>query len=567
MQDMSTHRYVVVGGVGGGMAAAARLRRLDETAEIVVIEQGGEVSFASCGLPYFLGGEIADESALLVQTPESLAAALNLDVRVHHRADGLDAAHQVLRVTGPDGPYELAYDHLILSPGARSARPPVPGLDHPAVKTLRTVPDAVELREMVQSGARSAVVLGAGFVGLEAAEGLRRQGLAVHLVEAAPHVLPPLERELAWLVRQELVRLGIDVHDGVVARSIEDDAGQAVVHLADGTILTADLVILSTGTVPNTEVFAEAGCACDEKGALVVDEHGHTNLPAVWAIGDATVSTDAVTRARRPVALSGPASRAGRLVADAIARAGRARVLPAPLGTAIVRIGGQTAAMTGANRSGLTTAGLPFTTLHLHPLHHAGYFPGAQTIHLIVHLDPQSGRLLGAQAVGAAGVDRRIDVLATAIRAGLSASDLIDLDLCYSPPYGSSKDPVSMVGFLADNVLTGQTRLWQPDELDWARGNAFLLDVRSADEFATGHLPEAVNIPHTQVRGRLTEIVRLAAGRPIAVLCASGVRSYLAHRILIAAGLPSRTLSGGMLTLRAWLGFAADTLLVKETAR
>ena len=563
---MALNRYVIVGGVAGGMSAAARLRRLDESAEIIILEQGGEVSYASCGLPYFVGGEITEEAALLVQTPASLRASLNLDVRVHHTVTALDPVAKTVHVEGPDGASDLPYDELILSPGARAARPPIPGLDHPRVHTLRSVPDALTMRDFAREGRGQAVVLGAGFIGLETAEGLRQEGIEVTLVEAVAHVLPPLEPELAWLLREELVRLGIDVRDAMTATAIDDADGRAVVRLADGSAIEADLVVLSAGTTPNTEPFAAAGVSCDGRGNMVVDERGRTNVPHVWAIGDATVSRDAVTGTLHPVALAGPANRAGRLVADAIVRPS-ARRIPSAYGTAVVRVGSQTAALTGANREALVRAGIAFTTMHLHPMHHASYFPGAAQMHLVVHIDPKSGRLLGAQAVGEGGVDKRIDVLATAMRAGLAAPDLIDLDLCYAPPYGSAKDPVTMVGFTADNVLTGQVELWQPGELDWARREAFVLDVRTPREFATGHLPEALNVPHTKLRGRLAEVAAAAGGRPIAVMCQSGVRSYIAHRVLVAAGLPSQTLSGGMLTLRAWLGASAAEVLVSEDAR
>ncbi|MCL2465544.1 MAG: FAD-dependent oxidoreductase [Micrococcales bacterium] len=563
---MPNHNYVIVGGVAGGMSAAARLRRLDEAATIVVLEQGPAVSFASCGLPYFVGGEIAAQSDLLVQTPESLRAALNIDVRLNSRVTALDASGHTVSVTGPEGQYTLAYDQLILSPGTVAARPPISGLDHPSVHTLRTVADAVALRQfaVAPDTPRRAVVIGAGFIGLEAAEGLRLAGVDVTLLEVAPHVLPPLEQEMAFVVAKELRRLGIDVHEAVTITGIADDGGRAVVSLGDAQAFTADLVLLSAGTVPASAPFATGGVTCDERGAIIVDAQGRTNLGDVWAIGDAVVSQDAVTGARRPVPLAGPAQRAGRLVADAIAGHFPARALPHPLGTAIVRVGALTAAMTGANRAGLKAAGLPFTTMHLHPLNHAEYFPGAKTISLMVHIDPVTGAILGAQAVGEAGVDKRIDVLATAMRAGLKAPDLIELDLCYSPPYGSAKDPVSMVGYLADNLVSGVVKLWQPDDLDWALHEALILDVRSASEFATGHLPGALNIPHTELRGRLDDVKAAAAGRPVAVMCQSGVRSYIAHRVLVSAGLISSTLSGGMRTLRDWLGAQADNLLTRE---
>ncbi len=552
-------RIVVVGGVAGGMSCAARARRLDESAEIIVLERGQQVSFANCGLPYHVGGEIEAAGQLLLQTPASLRAALALDVRTGHEVIGLDAGAQSVTVRTASGVIELDYDALVLAPGARAVRPPIPGLDSPRVRTLRTVPDAVALREQVEAGAGSAVVLGAGFIGLEAAEALALRGLDVALVELAPHVLPPLEAELAQLVTDELRRLGIDVRAGVAASSIAHGAAEDAVVLADGSRIAADLIVLSTGVRPETEVFEAAGVAC-VNGALVVDEHGRTSLPGVWAVGDATASVDPVTGVVRPVPLAGPANRAGRLVADAILRPGSARPIPQPLGTAIVRVGELTAALTGANRAALDAAGVDYRTLHLHPNQHAGYFPGASQVHLMLHIDAADGRILGAQAVGADGVDKRIDVLATAIRSGFGVADLIDLDLAYAPPYGQAKDAVNLAGMVGANVLDGTLRLWYADQLD-RLGDVLLLDVRSRAECATGQLPESLNIPHTELRGRLDEIHEAAAGRPVRVLCASGVRSAIAHRVLTQAGFDSASLSGGMLTLRAVLGDRADQVL------
>lgn len=554
-------RIVVVGGVAGGMSCAARARRLDESAEIVVLERGEYVSFANCGLPYHVGGEIEDADRLLLQTPESLRAALDLDVRVRHEVSGLDPGTTTVTVRTPSGESVLSYDALVLAPGARAVRPPIVGLDSPRVRTLRTVPDAVALRHQVDAGARRAVVLGAGFIGLEAAEALALRGLEVAVVELAGHVLPPLEAELAHLVTQELQRLGVAVHDGVAASSIEHGTASDIVTLADGTRIEADLIVLSTGVRPETEVFEAAGIAC-VGGAIVVDDHGRTSAPGVWAVGDAVASTDPVTGAVRPVPLAGPANRAGRLVADAIVRPEAARPIPQPIGTAIVRLGSLTAALTGANRAALDAAGLAYRTLHLHPNQHAGYFPGAGQVHLLLHIG-EDGRLLGAQAVGADGVDKRIDVLATAIRAGLRVDDLIDLDLAYAPPYGQAKDAVNLAGMVGANVLDGTLRLWYAEDLDRVRGEALVLDVRSAAEFATGQLPGSLNIPHTELRGRLSEVRDAADGRPVRVLCASGVRSAIAHRVLTQAGLDSASLSGGMLTLRATLGGRADEVLAR----
>ena len=553
-------RIVVVGGVAGGMSFAARARRLDEQAEIIVLDRGNHVSFANCGLPYYVGGEIAERGSLLLQTPQSLHAALNLDVRTRHDVIGLDPQARTVTVRTDDTVEDLSYDQLVLSPGARAIRPAIPGLDSPRVHTLRSVEDAVGLETLVTTGAHRAVVLGAGFIGLEAAEALAARGLDVTVVELADHVLPPLEPELATLATAELERLGIRVADGVAATAIESNSGSDTVVLADGRRIETDLIVLSVGVRPDTAAFEAAGIACD-RGAIVVDEHGRTNLPGIWAVGDATVSTDAVTGVRRPVALAGPANRAGRLVADAMLRPDQARPIPPALGTAIVRLGKLTAAMTGANRATLVAQDIAHHSVHLHPNQHAGYFPGAAQLHLVVHFRATDGLLLGAQAVGPDGVDKRIDVLATAIRNRMTVRDLIDLDLSYSPPYGNAKDPITMVGLLGDNVLSGTTRLWYPWQLDEVLQTALVLDTRSRAEFDTGHLPGALNIPHTEVRGRLDEIREAADGRPVRVMCVSGFRSYLAHRVLAANGFDSATLSGGILTLRSALGGRAAELL------
>ncbi|KJL21825.1 Coenzyme A disulfide reductase [Microbacterium azadirachtae] len=555
-------RIVIVGGVAAGMSAAARARRLDEDAEIIVLERGEHVSFANCGLPYYVGGEIQDEAALLVQTPAKLRDALDLDVRVRHDVIALDPARRTVAVRGPQGEKQLRYDALILAPGAAAVRPPLPGLDSPRVSTLRTVEDAVRLRARIDAQAsrpaRRAVVLGAGFIGLEAAEALSRQGLEVDLVELAPHVLPPLEAEMAAPVTTELKRLGISVHAGVAAQAVEQHEGHDTLVLADGRRIEADLILLSVGVRPDTAVFETAGVAC-ERGAILVDEHGRTNVPHVYAAGDAVLSADAVTGLRRPVALAGPANRAGRGIADHILRPASARPLPAPVGTAILRVGEITAALTGANADALRASGIHTDTLHLHPTQHAGYFPGATQMALVVHIRRGDGLLLGAQAVGREGVDKRIDVLATAIRAGLTAADLIDLDLAYSPVYGSAKDPVNLVGMVGANVTDGTLALWYAQDWERLRGETLVLDVRSAAEYAAGHLPGALHIPHTELRGRLDEVRAAAAGRPVRVLCGSGVRSHIAHRLLTQSGFDSASLSGGMLTARAVLG---DEVLV-----
>ena len=556
-------RIVIVGGVAAGMSAAARARRHDESAEIIVLERGPEVSFANCGLPYHVGGEIPHEGSLLLHTPETLRASLNLDVRTGHDVTAIDTAAKAVTVASTSGVEDLSYDALILAPGAVAIRPPLPGLDSPRVRTLRTVADAVTLKKWVDDGATRGVVLGAGFIGLEAAEALRHRGLEVDVVELAPHVLPPLECEMASVVTTQLRNLGIRVHAGVAAESVEVGDDEDVVVLADGTRIPTDLVVLSVGVRPDTAFVETAGIET-ARGAIVVDDRGRTSAEGVWAAGDAVISTDAVTGVQRPVPLAGPANRAGRLIADDIFGMAGGRPIPQPVGTAIVRVGEITAAMTGANRASLDAAGIDYTTIHLHPMQHAGYFPGASTVHLIVHVSTDDGRVLGAQAVGYEGVDKRIDVLATAIRAGLPATDLMDLDLAYSPPYGQAKDAVNLVGMVAENVENGRLKLWYADELDQMRESALILDVRTPREYSSGHIEGSLNIPHTELRERIDEVREAAQGRPIAALCAAGVRSNIAYRILVGNGFDAFSLSGGTQTLRQWWGDQAASILVRE---
>lgn len=542
------------------MSAAARLRRRDEGAEIIVLERSKYVSFANCGLPYYVGGEIEDPAKLLLHTPQTLKAALNLDVRINSEVTAINPGAHSVQVTDTETgeAYTLTYDHLILSPGAVAARPPIDGLGSPRVHTLRTVDDALALREA--SGTR-AVVLGAGFIGIEATEALVQRGFDTHLVEYAEHVLPPLEVEMASLVTRELRALGVRVHTGVAAQSIAHGDDRDSVTLSDGTELSADVIVLSTGVRPDTGVAEAAGIET-RGGYILVDDRGRTSVGDVYAVGDATVGCDH----DRPVALAGPANRGGRLVADVIADAGHgeatARPIPRPQGTAIVRIGSLTAAMTGANRQALDASGAQYFTVHTHANQHAGYFPGAQPVHILMHVGTD-GAILGAQAVGADGVDRRIDVIATAMRAGLKAPDLIDLDLAYAPPYGQAKDPVNQTGMVAHNVMTGELVLTGPDALT---EDMPVLDVRTPGEYAAGHMPNSLNIPHTQLRDRLDEVrtwVDEKVGeRPFVVMCAAGVRSWIGYRIVRAAGFNVTMLSGGIQTLRAWLGDKAEAVLV-----
>jgi NADPH-dependent 2,4-dienoyl-CoA reductase/sulfur reductase-like enzyme/rhodanese-related sulfurtransferase len=559
-------RIVIVGGVAGGMSTAARLRRLDESAEIIILERGEDVSFANCGLPYHVADEIVDRSALLLHTPESLRASLALDVRTRSEVISVDTRQKTVVVREVDlaHEYELHYDALVLATGAEAIVPPIPGVDHPAIRTLRTVPDADVLRRYIDDGATRAVVIGAGFIGLEVVEAFVHRGLDVTLVELAPAVLPAIDVDMARLVEAELVRHGVEVLTGVAASAFESRQGSEGVDvvLTDGRRIPADVVLMGVGVRPSTGLAREAGLLLSERGAIIVDQAQRTSDPNIWAVGDATQVIDAITGQPAVIPLAGPANRQGRTAANSIC--GRPAESASVMGTAIVRVFDLTAAVTGHTSRVLDRAGVPHHVIHLHPNDHAGYYPGAEPIHLSV-IFGHDGRLLGAQAVGGSGVDKRIDVIATAIRANMRVTDLAELELAYAPPFGSAKDPINMAGFIAENVLDGTLVLWRgQDLLGEAVADHLLLDVRSRDEYAAGHIPGAMNIPHTELRDRLDDVIIAAAGRPVWVYCASGFRSYLAHRILSGAQIDSASLDGGLQTFLAGAPQGADAALVSE---
>lgn len=555
-------KIVIVGGVAAGMSAAARARRLSEDAEIIVLESGPYVSFANCGLPYHLAGEIKERDALLLHTPSSLKGRANLDVRVNTTATAINREKQTVSVRGPEGDYELSYDYLLLTPGTTAFIPPIEGINHPAASTLRTVPelDGVIARSLqaleraTASGRKArAVVMGAGFIGLETAEALIHRGFQVDLVEAAPQVLPPLSDELAPLIQAELEANGVNVHVGVAATQISDGTADfpAQVKLADGTTLPTDLVIVSVGVRPRSELARDCGLELGERGTIKVDHNQRTSDPHIFAAGDATEVAFESGRLG-PVLLAGPANRQGRRAADAmLGQAQGVEVTPAKpvLATAIVRVFNLVAAVTGTGKRELTQSGVDFFTVRVWPESHAGYYPGSHPITLHAYFD-KNGQLLGAQAVGEEGVDKRIDVLATAIRAGMDADDLAELELCYAPPFGSAKDPVNMVGFTAQNVLSGLCPQVDPDFVPEALETGVVLDVRSSQERAAWHVPGSLNISHLELRGRLEEVRQAAAGKPIYVHCRSGVRSYLSVRILRENGFEAYNISGGEHAIR-----------------
>lgn len=546
-------KFVVVGGVAGGLSFAARARRLDETAEIVVFEKGPYPSFSNCGLPYYVGGDIPDRETLLLNTPETLHSKLNLDVRVNHEVTGVDAKAKTVTVTGPDGSKTTeSYDVLVLSPGATAARPPIPGLDSPKVHALRTVDDATRLGELA-GDAQTAVVIGGGFIGIEAAEGLAKRGIQTTIVEGSAHVMPPLDKEVANMVTGALGSLGVQVVAATQVKSIAPAAdGPDLVTLSDGQEIPADLVVLSAGVKPATAAFVEAGIEADERGYIKIDEHGRTNLPDVYALGDAVTQETAVTGAVRPVALAGPTNRAGRLIADFILDPENARPLPKPLGTSIFRVGQMTAAMTGANRAELEASDIDFVTIHTHPTDHGTFLPGAQPMQLLMHFDAKTGKILGAQGIGGNGVDKRIDVIATAIRAGLTAPDLIDLDLAYSPPYSSAKDPVNFLGYVADNVLSGRLEPWYPWEFEELGEDAVLIDVRNHPEFNAGHLRGAECIPLGELREQAAEVKTKVGEKTVYLSDDTGANAWIGAGILTTAGVSAKVLSGGVNTVFAY---------------
>ncbi|NGN65643.1 FAD-dependent oxidoreductase [Streptomyces sp. A7024] len=531
-------KVLVIGGVAGGMSAATRLRRLDEHAEIVVLERGAHVSYANCGLPYYLGGVIEERAALLLQTPESLAARFRIDVRVRQEAVAVDPAARTVRVREVDSgrEYEEAYDKLVLSPGARPFVPDLPGVGR--ARTLRDVTDVDRLAADLDAGAGSAVVVGGGFIGVEAAENLRERGLEVTLVELADQVLPPLDPEMAAPVAERLRAHGIRVELGTQVAEVLADA----VTLADGRRVPADVVLMSIGVRPETGLARAAGLETGERGGIAVDASMRTSDPDIYAVGDAAEKRDAQTGEPVLIPLANLANRHGRLVADAITgREVRAR---AASGTAVVRIFELTAAATGWNEKRLRAAGRPYEAVHLHPGSHAGYYPGASPIALKLLYDPRDGRILGAQAVGEDGVDKRIDVIATAMAGGLTAPELADLELAYAPPYGSAKDPVTMAGFIAGNRMDGTARAVQ-----WhaVTGGAAVIDVRTRAEHARGAIPGALNIPLDELRDRAAEL----PDGDLIVHCQVGLRGHTAQRLLAGLGRKSANLDGGYATWAA----------------
>ena len=546
-------KLVIVGGVAGGASAATRARRLSEEAHIVLVERGPDVSFANCGLPYFIGGEITQRSKLLITTPARLEARFNLDVRVSSQVESIDRAAKSVRIrdlaTGRE--YDEPYDKLILAPGAAPLRPPIPGIDTPGIFTLRNLQDMDRIKAALDQNVRQAVVIGAGFIGLELVENLVKLGISTTLVELQDQVLPPFDKEMTTPLAAVLKARGVSLLLGDSAEAFEPSAEGVVVRLKSGRQLVAPVVVMGVGVRPENQLATGAGLEVGPRGGIRVDDHLRTSDPDIYAVGDAIEVNDWISGQPVQVPLAGPANRQGRIAADNIF--GRDVRYRGTQGTAIVGLFGRIAAMTGASEKALQRSGHPFRTVTIHPAQHAGYYPGAEPMTLKLLFEPATGKILGAQAVGGAGVDKRIDVLAVAIQAGMTVFDLEEMELAYAPQFGSAKDPVNMAGFVAAGMLRGDH-----PQIDVATLMAMppaerplLVDVRTAEEFAAGQLPAAVNIPVDELRARVGE---LPPDREIVVYCQVGQRGYLATRILRQSGRQATNLSGGYKSYQQWNG-------------
>lgn len=532
-------KVLIVGGVAGGAGAAARLRRNDEHAQIILFEKSGYISFANCGLPYYLGHVIGDREELLIQTPESFRARFDVDVRVHSEVTAVDTAARTVTVCdrAAGRTYTESYDTLILSPGARPVRPPIPGADRPEVFTLRNVEDTFAVEAFIDSHKpQSCVIVGGGFIGLEMAENLQRAGLNVSIVEVGDHVLAALDADAAHGVHRHIRTHGVELALG--ARVTEIGAGYAA--LADGRRMKADMVLLSAGVRPATAFLAGSGVRLGGRGEILVDEYLRTSVPGVYAVGDAIAVKDIVTDEEALVPLASPANKQARIAADNAA--GRKIPYRGAQGTAIAKVFDMAVAVTGRSEAALKRAGIPFKKSITFSASHAGYYPGGATMCVKLLFRPDDGRLLGAQITGSEGVDKRIDVLAAALRHSDTVYDLQELELAYAPPFSSAKDPVNMAGYVAENVLTGKSRVVYAEEFDALPADTVRLDVRTPGEFARGTIEGAANLPLDSLRENLG---RLDPAKDIAVFCQIGLRGYIAEQILRQHGFSVRNLSGG----------------------
>lgn len=532
-------RVVIIGGVAGGMSAATRLRRLNESAEIIVLERSGHVSYANCGLPYYVGGVIAEEEKLYLQTPESLHKRFRLDVRVHNEVIEISSEKKVVisrdLISGTET--EISFDKLILSPGATPVIPPIPGIER--ALSLRTVEDVLRIHDEVETKPKSAVVIGGGFIGVEMAENLIHKGIKTSLIEALPQVLGPLDPEMAEIVHKEMRKHGVDLH---LANSVKEITDREII-LSDGTRVEAEVIIAAIGVKPDIHLAKIAGVAIGEKGGIAVNAFNQTSNPDIYAIGDAAEKKDELSGDSTLIPLANLANRHGRITSDHIA--GKKVREVGSIGTAIVKVFDLAVATTGWSAKRLSAANKTFKEIHTHPNSHATYYPGAVQFSMKLLFDPTNGEILGAQGVGRDGVDKRIDVIATAMRGGITAPELADLELAYAPPFGSAKDAVNMLGYVAENIINSLTETAQWHEIDKYRNEGFsFVDVRSSGEFANGTIPGSINIPVDEMRERHTEI----ANMKVIVNCQVGQRGHVATMLLRSLGYDAKNLDGGYLT-------------------
>ncbi|AMF92703.1 FAD-dependent oxidoreductase [Vibrio fluvialis] len=559
-------KIVIIGGVAGGASAAARARRLSEDAQIIMFERGPFVSFANCGLPYHIGGDIKERANLLLQTPESFLARFNVDVRVMNEVVRINRADKTITVRNlfDQSEYEESYDFLLLSPGAGPIVPPIPGLDNPLTHSLRNIPDMDRILETIQMNQPDhATVIGGGFIGLEMMEAFHQLGIKTTLIEMADQVMTPVDREMAGFAHAEIRAKGIDLRLGVALQAVEFkpatsmpsiDSGENIEHqhmngeldltLSNGETLTTDILIMAIGVRPETKLAAEAGLQIGELGGIYTNEHMQTSDPNIYAVGDAIEEKDFVTGQSTLVPLAGPANRQGRMAADNML--GRSETYQGTQGTAICKIFDLAVASTGKNEKQLKRAGIEYEKVYVHTASHASYYPGAEIVSFKMLFDPKSGKIFGAQAVGKDGIDKRIDVMAVAQRAGMTVEQLQHLELTYAPPYGSAKDVINQAAFVATNIMKGDAKAIHFDEIDSLTDEQVLLDVRNPGELQNvGYLPGAINIPVDQLRQRMNELPK---DKEIIIYCQVGLRGNVAYRQLVNNGFKARNLLGGYRT-------------------